>query len=323
MTTLRCSHCGLALEPGLDRCPQCLRRHTAELAAPKAAPFDAVRWVFLLVAWLLAAPVGWLHFTNSAWLGAHQLELSGTLLVAALVLLPPRFAFSSVLERAGWGEAAGALGMVWGFAALLAGSVAIASRLTSSVPVAVMSGLLIFLGPMVVVPPLFEAHRAGQSRRKALGVGLLRFAGVAAAVITLFGVKVLFAPKPKPPLVLVDNPRALLDPLDLEHAPVERAWRAGPDGLTALHLASEAEPFERSLLRLKLELLEALPELDQTPDVSPVVTLWVPARFASAGARALIEKEASLLNELFTKSKRRTKRGEALRVVIAFGAPPP
>lgn len=322
MTTLRCSHCGLALEPGLERCPQCLRKRTVEVSVPKE-PFDGVRWIFLLVAWLLAAPVGWLHFESRAWLDAHQLQVSGTLFFAALVLLPPRFAFSSVLRRARWGEAAGVLGMVWGFAALLGGSVAIASRLTSSAPAAALSGLLIFLGPMVVVPPVFEAHRAGQSRRKALGVGLLRFAGVAAAVITLYGVRVLVAPKPKPPIVLVDNPRALLDPLDLEHAPVERAWRTGVDGLSALHLASEAEPFERSLLKLKVELLDALAEVNRTPEAAPVVTLWVPTRFASAESRAAVAKEAALLNDAFTKSKRLTRRGEALRVVIDFGELPP
>lgn len=322
MTTSQCRHCGLPLEPGLDRCPQCLRKHTAELVAPKE-PFDLVRWVFLLVAWLLAAPVGWLHVESTAWLGAHQLQLSSTLFLAALVLLPPRFVLSPVLRRVRWVEAAGVLGMVWGFAALLAISVAIASRLTSNGPAAVLSGLIIFLGPLVVVPPVFEAHRAGQSRRKALRVGLLRFAGVAAAVVTLFGVKALVAPRPKPPIVIVDNPRALLDPLDLEHAPVERAWRAGAEGTTSLHLASEAEPFERALLKLKLELLDALPELDQTPDAAPVVTLWVPSRFASPESRAAVAKEATLLNDVFTRTKRHTKRGEALRVVIAFGALPP
>lgn len=322
MKTLRCTHCGFALEPGLERCPQCLRKHTSEEVQVRAR-FDVVRWGFLLGAWALCVPLGWIHFAQRAWLEARGLQLSATLFLSVVVLLPPRFVFSDLLRRARWRDAAGALGMVWGFAALLAVSVWFASRFTTNLSVAVLTGLIIFLAPLLVVPPVVEAMRNGTSRRGALRVGLLRFAGVAALVITLFGLRVLTAQKPRPPLVIVENPKAVVDPLDLEHAPVERTWRAEADGTRKLHLASEADPFERAVLKLKSELINALSEVDHTPDAAGVVTLWVPVRFESASARTAIAKESDLLNDVLSKSKRKTPRGEPVRVVIAFGELPP
>ena len=321
MKTLRCSHCGVTLEPGLERCPECLRKHTAQEVVREPGP-DVVRWLFLPGAWALGAPLAWLHFEQREWLSAHGLEVGSLLFVGTVMLVPPRFVISPLLKRAKWREAAGALAGIWGIAALLAGATMLASQLTSSVPASILIGLILFLAPLVALPPLVEAHRLGTSRRKAFGVGLARFAGIAALLITIFGLKMLAAPRPKPPLVIFGNPKAFLDPLDLEHAPVERGWRVEADGLKTLHLASEAAPFERALLKLKVELLSALTDLDQTPDAAPVVTLWIPERFATDASRAELKKESDLLNDVFTRSKRLTPRGAPVRVVITFGALP-
>lgn len=317
MSALRCSHCGLMLEPGLERCPQCLRRHTAEQLA--LALFD-LRGAFLACAWTLAAAAAGVAWAGRGWVEAQGLRASATLLLAGLVLVPLRFATSAYLRRARWGQVARALAMVWALAFVLAGAVSLAARL-SSLPVAVMVGLIVFCGPFFVLPSVMEAHREGASRRGAALGGLARFGSVAAVLLTLMGATALTARRPQPrPVVVRDAARP--DPLDLAHAPLERAWRTEPEGLRQLHLASEAEPFERSLFKLKAALLDALSELDQTPDAGPVVTLWVPERFASAAARAAIAKESDLLNEAFTRSKRRTARGEPVRVVIAFGELP-
>lgn len=322
MTTLRCSHCGHTLEPGVERCPECLRRHTEETVEDRPG-FDVVRWGFLLGAWALCVPAAWAYTQAGPWLEGKGLQLSAILFVGVLVLLPPRFAFSGLLRRARWTEALSALGMVWGFAVLLAGAVALATRLTTNAPVAVLVGLIIFLAPLIIVPTLWLARRRQRSLARAWRVGILRFAGVSAAVVTLFGLRLLLAPAPTPaPPVVVANPKALIDPLDLEHAPVERAWRVDAAGLKHLHLASEAAPVERAVLRLKAELINALSELDQTADAAAVVTLWVPLRFESASARTALAKESDLLNDVLTKSKRKTLRGEPVRVVMAFGELP-
>jgi hypothetical protein len=321
MKTLQCSHCGASLEAGVERCPQCLRKHTAREVVPRGR-VEVVRWAFLLGAWLLCVPVAWLHSNAQPWFEAHGAWLSATLFLAAVILLPPRFAFSELLRGARWRDAAGALGMVWSFAAVLAVAVWFASRFTDNPSVAVLAGLIVFLAPLLLIPPVVTAVRQGTSRRRALRVGVLRFAGVSAAIVTLFGVRLLTAPKPKPPLVIVQNPKALVDPFNLEGAKVERRWLAGADGRKSLHIGSEAEPFERAVLKMKSELINALSELDQTADAAPVVTLWVPPRFQSAPASAEIAKESDLLNEVLTKSKRKTQRGEPVRVVISFGELP-
>lgn len=321
MKTLQCNHCGASLEAGVERCPQCLRKHTSREVAPPAR-FDVVRWGFLLGAWLLCVPVAWLHQDAQPWLEANGLWLSATLFLGAVVLLPPRFALSELLRGARPRDAMGALGMVWSFAALLAVAVWLAARFTDNPSVAVLVGLIIFVAPLLLVLPVVTAVRQGMSRRRALRVGVLRFAGVSAAIVTLFGVRLLTAPKPKPPLVIVQNPKALVDPFDLASAKVERRWLPGADGLKTLHIGSQAEPFERAVLKMKSELINALSELDQTADASPVVRLWVPPRFQSASASAEIATESDLLNEVLTKSKRKTRRGEPVRVVISFGELP-
>ena len=321
MKSLQCTHCGASLEPGVERCPQCLRKHTSREVVPPAR-VDVVRWGFLVGAWVLCVPVAWLHWDAQPWFETHGARLSATLFLGAVILLPPRFAFSELLRGARWRDAASALGLVWSFSALLAIAVWLASRFTDNPSVAVVTGLIIFLAPLLLVPPVLTAMREGTSRRRALRAGVLRFAGISAAIVTLFGVRLLTAPKPKPPLVIVQNPKALLDPFDLAGAKVERRWLAGADGLKSLHIGSEAEPFERSVLKLKSELINALSELDQTADATPVVTLWVPSRFQNPLASAEIAKESDLLNKVLAKSNRKTPRGEPVRVVISFGALP-
>lgn len=325
MKRLKCSHCGVTLEPGLERCPQCLRKRTGEVVEEGKPGPDVVRWIFLAGAWTLCVPVAWAYFAASPWLEAQHLELSATLFLATVVLLPPRFAFARLMRRARRRDALGVLGMVWGFAALLAGAVTLATRLTPNTPAAVLVGLITFLAPLLAVPPLLQANRDGTSRRRALRTGLLRFVGMSAALITLFGLRLLMLPRPipRPPVVVVENPRSGLNPRDLEHAPVERAWRVDPTGLKQLHLSCAAPPFERALRKLKAELINALSELDQTPEAAPVVTLWVPASLDSAPARTAVARESDLLNDMFKKSKRVTPRGEPVQVVIAFGALPP
>lgn len=324
MKTLRCSHCGLTLEPGLERCPQCLRKRTAEEVETRVG-FDGVRWGFLAGAWLMCAPVAWLHFAARPWLEAQKLHVSASLFLGVVVLLPPRFAFSSLLRRVRGRDALGALAMVWGFAALLAGAVGLAMRLTPRVPVAALVGLLVFLGPLLLVPPWLQARREGTSRGQAVRVGLWRYVGVAMALFAMFGLWLLTLPAPKaaPPVVVVESPRATADPLDLEHARVARAWRVEPDGLKQLHLTCEAPPFERALRKLKAEMIDALSDLDHTPEAGPVVTLWVPSSLDSEAARTAVARESDAINDLLAKSKRKTPRGEPVRVVIAFGQLPP
>lgn len=235
-----------------------------------------------------------------------------------VVLIPARLVFSPFLRGASGLEALATLAFTWAFAALGASGLG----LVTHPPAALLLALLLFFGPLLVAPRILEAHRQGRSRREALNRGLTRFSVVASGLLLLFGLRALLVERPQPAIAVPPPARVLTDPLGLKHAPVSRTWRLDERGLKHLHLSSEAEPFERAVLKLKAELIDALLELDTTPDAAPQVTLWVPERFATPAARAALAREAALLNDVVTRTERRTARGTQVSVVFAFGPLP-
>lgn len=222
-----------------------------------------------------------------------------------------------------WPRKIGIAMTLTGLTVLLAWLVAQTDEQTHESDIPLLVGLFLVASPLVFLPAFRQARREGKSLQGATGRGLLRVAGVSAAILALWGIKTITYSEPIAPLPTAQVPKASSTPLGLKNLQVERAWRLTAAGHVQLHIASEAPPFERAMLKLKTELMDALAEFDQKPNADPVITLWVPASFETEATRAAADREAAALNEVMARSRRTNRRGQAIQIVIAFGEMPP
>lgn len=218
-----------------------------------------------------------------------------------------------------WPRKIGIAMTLTGLTVLAAWLVALTDEQTHESDIPLLVGLFLVASPLVFLPAFRKARSEGKSLKGASGRGLLRVSGVTAAILTIWGIKTITYSEPIAPLPTPETPKASTTPLGLKNLQAERAWRVKSTGHLQLHIASEAQPFERSILKLKTELMDALAEFDQKPDADPVITLWVPASFENEATRAAADREATALNEVMARSRRTNRRGEAIQIVIAFG----
>jgi hypothetical protein len=266
----------------------------------------------------------WLILDHQAWLEPRRLWLPGCFAAMALGTMPLRMAFAPPDAPMDGAEAKRhyALRMVavLGIAAGLFAAQALAGLLVDDTMAALFLGLLFFLAPLLVVPPLLKARREGRSLGEALGTagkGLGLAMAIVAGVAILSALRAASHPPPKT-IVIPSDPKALLDPLDLEGVQVTSRWVTDGTGKSALELSADGGAFERSMLALVGNVTGKLGELKREPRASGAVRLVLPARLDTPENRKAAEKEVQMLTGALDEA--RTAGGDPIRVSFVFGA---
>lgn len=344
--SLRCTHCDLPLDEGTERCPRCLRKSTvldprAKVRTPGAIEVGdvgeegeaarasdgpahvGIRATMLLLGYAVFGPLTWLIIGNQAWLEPRGLWLPGCFAAMALGTMPLRMTFAPPDAPMEAAEAkrhyAWRMVAVLGIAAGLFAAQALAGLLIDDPIAALFLGLLFFLAPILVVPPLIKARREGRSIGDALagaGKGLGLAVAVVAGVAIISALRAASHPPPKT-IFIPSDPKALLDPLDLQGVAVSARWVADERGQRALELSGDGGAFERSMLALVGNVTGKLGELKRDPRASGAVRLVLPARLDTPENRKAAEAEATMLTGALEGA--RTAQGEPIRVSFVFG----
>jgi hypothetical protein len=247
----RCTACKIALDPGADRCPQCLRKSTVVgadgqpldtppldlgrgggggggrgRAAPASPAHVGIRALTLLVAYALCAPLLWLIFAHEAWLEAHALWLPACFAAMALAMMPLRMAFAPpdgpMDSRGAARHYAFRMGFVLVMAAGLFTAQALASAIVTDGVTSIFLGLLFVLAPLLVVPAILTARREKRSIGAVLQAGA-KGVGLALAIVLAVAVLVVLRASSHPPPRVIYLPPPdldrLLDPPDLDDQP--------------------------------------------------------------------------------------------------------
>ena len=357
MFSARCAKCDIELEPEAERCPRCLRKSTvvsgrgprfasrgladdasdrpAAPAGPVFAPTEAsppahatVRLVVLLVAWAAAAPALFVLFSNEEWLTARRLWLGAIFAGVWLATMPLRVAFSRTprpLDARGTARhyAVSTFGLL-ALAPLLFGVMGLASMLVASDIAAIFVGVFFFLVLLLGVPALVGAVRGQKpvgatvlATGKAVGLAAL-LVGAMAAIVALRATR---TDKPKT-IYIPENPKGLLDPLDIEHVAVKSERVRGEGGLETMHLSADGGSFERTKTKLLVAALQATDALKQDARASGEVRLWLPAHLGTLDNQRTAREEEDALNGALRATGTKTAGGRPVHVGITFGTPP-
>ena len=338
----RCTGCDIALPPGADRCPQCLRKSTVEDPAdPRRRPAGSIEdegppshaaLRFVLGAGTAAAGAVASYFLigQEQWLRAHSLWLAAIAAAMGLVTLPVRAAFSPRDRRMTSAEAlryyalaiAAAVGTSLGLAAVLA----VVGLFVGDAIWAIFVGLLVFLVIILSAPVLIGALRRrepiGRTVR-ALGKNTAIAVGIVAAVAAIVGLRVLRSDAPGPrPLVIPENHKALLDPLDLESLAVQKRSVRDAQGLSTLWLQADGGDVKRTLAKLSLEALLSLDGVRKDPEANGEIVCWVPKRLRTQAGEREVRAEQERVGAAIEANHVKTPNGRSVRVRFEFGEPP-
>lgn len=339
-STPRCTHCNIALPEGADRCPRCLRKSTVVDPADVARRAGeregdgipkhiGVRFGLAAGTLILGGLFVWALFGQEQWLKAHDLWLGAMVASMGLTTMPLRAGFarpeSVMTPRQALRYYGLLMASVVGTSLALAGLMVLASRLVGDTIPAIFLGLLMLLLLLFSVPVAV----GGLWRRDPLGKTLkavAKSAGLAVAVVAMVaaivGLRALKSGPPKPPLVIPENPKALLDPLDLEDVRVVSRTIRGADGLSTLHLQADGGDIKRTLAKLYVESLLSVDKVRKDPDASGQMTCWIPARLRTPANEAEARGEQATINQVVDSPKFLTAGGRKVRVSFEFGEIP-
>lgn len=337
--TPRCTFCDLPLEAGVERCPRCLRKSSVgapvarvRTAAPEldvegaeaAGPAHVgLRALITTLAYVVYLPLTYLLISHKEWLDPHRLWLAACFGAMALGTMPLRMGFAppdAPMDARGAAEHY-ALRMlaVLGIAAGIFSAQALAAQLVSEDMLALFLGLLFFLAPILVIPALIKARREGRSAQETVA-SVAKGLGLAAAIVVAVGALAALRASSHPPpktIVIPEDPKALLDPLDLASVPVSARWVADEAGRSALELSADGGAFERSMMALVGNVTGKLDELKRDPRASGAVRLVLPARLDTKENRKAADDEATMITGALEGA--RTGSGDPLRVSFVFG----
>ena len=354
-TGLRCTRCDLPLEPGTERCPKCLRqssvidtraakraakmpRQTYVTATPAGSGTDAsapvpkhigIRVAALGVTGAVVTPVVWLILGNEPWLEARGLWLGACVAAMGLTSLPLRMAFappgSAISPRAAARHYALLMAAAVGMSLLFGGAVAAAARLTDSPFYALGGGLLLFLllvlcGPVVVGAwrqrkPAVEVLRT-VARNAALAVAIVCLGG---ALVFVHSLKSQRAPST---LYIPEDPKGLLDPLDLEHVHLRSSRIREADRLWTVHLAADGGDMKRTLAKLSVEIVLAAGKMRDDASANGQIHGWLPARLRTPENEQAARDEQRTLQGAMSSGDIRTGGGRPVEVTMEFGELP-
>jgi hypothetical protein len=330
-----CKACDLELEPDADRCPKCLRKSTIASAddddggSEERAPlWIGPRAVVALSAIAFGSLVAWRMFAAERWLEAHHAWMASILVALGLVTMPIRVAFrmDSKAETATEALRFYALSTlaVDGIMLVFAACVAVAALALGESILALPVGLFAFFMLIVATPVVVVAIRRPRelpatlrsSGKMALVLAALVIGGSALVYVDA-------AAQPRPAkIVIPDNPKELLDPMDLGSVHVDRLTTRNADGTTTRHLHADGGDIQRTLLTLDVAALSAIDETKRDASANGVVRCWVPARLRTPDAEAELAKEQATMDEGLSSLVIKTAPGRVVRVVFAFGEPP-
>lgn len=323
---LHCTRCQIALAPGSERCPQCLRTSTlvdrdAQARRPDlfdeapGEPHVGMRLVVLLAAWTLAGLVSWVALPHQAWLEPRRLWLPVLVWTGALWLLPLRAAFRAPKSEEGPRDALRSLAL---FTAQLVGAgsvfalvIAGLCQITGSDLVALVVGLGLFIAAIVVAPAVALGLRGEKPFAEVLPPALGKVAVAWVCVGVLMAIAVFRGERQREErtVVIPTAPAVLNDIADAQNVSVTSA-RAG----SVLNLRADGGTFDRTLLRLKSAALGAMTDLKNEPGVT--IKLWFPARFESANGKQARD-EIKALSEAIAQGS----GGPGPALDVAFGDP--
>ena len=332
-----CRACDLEIEPDADRCPKCLRKSTlaptGELEPYQDEEDHQPLWIgaralVALVALALGGIAAWRMFAADEWLRAHGLWIPAILVSLGLVTMPIRVAFRMDSEAKTAREAlrfyAFSTLAVDGFIALFAACVAVASLFLGEsiavLPVGLFAFFMMLVATPVVVVAVKRPHELSATLKKS-GKMALVLGGVVLGGTCLVMLSVASHPEPRK-IVIFENPKDILDPLDLEHVAVDRSTTRNADGTTTRHLRADGGDIKRTLLKLDVVSISAVDEAKRDPSASGLVSCWVPARLRTPDAEAELAKEQTTMDHVMKDMVLKTPSGRAVRVVFAFGEPP-
>jgi len=323
-----CKACEIELEADVDRCPKCLRKSTLSSAEDEAPIWIGPRAFVAVSAIALGVVVAWQAVAHERWLEAHHAWMASIVGSLGLVTMPLRVAFRMPSQARTTKEALGfyvlATLAVDGMMLVLAATVAVASLALDDSIAALAVGLFSFFMLLVAVPVAVVAVRRPHDLSATLnraGKQALVLGGIAVLGTTLVLLRSADAPAQRT-IVIPADPKALLDPMDLEHVALDRRTTHDTDGTTSRHLRADGGDIKRTLLKLDVAAISAVDDSKKDASASGLVTCWVPPRLRTPENEAELAKEQATMDATLAKVGAKTPSGRAVRVVFDFGDPP-
>jgi hypothetical protein len=324
----RCTACDLELARGADRCPRCLRKSTVrggdDVTGSDTPPWIGVRAGVAMVAIASGGAMAWLLFTHDAWLRERNLVLPAAIAALALVTMPLRVAFRLPSEASNAREALRfyvvATLAADGLAVLFAAFTAIASVALSgsiwSLPVGLVAFLLfMFAAPVAVVAVRRPQELAATAKRAGKQALVVTALVLAIMLMTFLGA----SRTEKKTIYVAEDPKSILDPMDIEHVKLAARTTRETDGTTTRNLSADGGDMKRTLLKLDVAAMSAVDEAKRDTTSSGFVRCWIPPRMRTPENAAEVAREQAAMESALVSVAAKTPSGRAIHIRFDFG----
>jgi hypothetical protein len=118
------------------------------------------------------------------------------------------------------------------------------------------------------------------------------------------------------------DPKAQLDPMNLEAVRVESSTTHETDGRTTLNVAADGGDIDRTLTKLEVAALTAMGRVKRDPGASGRVVCWLPPRLRTPENAVKVSDRRRTIETALAREHATTLDGRAVQVSFEFGELP-